>query len=216
MKHLIVIVSSILLISGCAATSDIDNENVNVTFNIRAGAGWGGIIEDTKIDAVTGATNIGFTSGVHSSINIYGHMIESGLDMQTYNQSYTYNDELESFNGKRDFSLTEISIPLTYNFQFINDADMESILHIKLGLSGSYIVSADIKDNGTPPDYSLRKFSIGPTFGISVIPFRLTDTMKLGFYFDLTRGSKIYDDFYISSDAGYMSGMKFGLLLKIK
>ena len=216
MKSNLLIALFAILLLGCATTSDVEKKEVSVSYDVRAGAGWGGIIEDTQVDAVTGATNLGLTAGIHPSINIHGHVVETGVDIQTYSQSFTYNDTEAGYAGKRDFNLTELSIPLTYNFQFFNNADMESIVQVRLGLTAGYIISNKITDSGTVPDYTLNSFSIGPTLGITAIPFKLSDNIRLGLYFDLTRASQVYEEIYISEDSGDMSSLRLGLFLKFK
>ncbi len=216
MKSKMAIAFMISILLSCATTSDVEKEKVGVSYDIRAGAGWGGIIEDTQVDAVTGATNLGFTAGIHPAINIHGYVVETGIDVQTYSQSFTYNDPDAGFDGKRDFSLTELSIPLTYNFQFFNNSDLESIVQVRLGLTAGYIISDKITNNGTVPEYTLDNFSIGPTLGLTAIPFKLSDNMRLGFYFDLTRASEVYKDIYITEDSGDMSSLRLGLFVKFK
>ena len=209
MRYLYLIFPLFFLLSGCAS--------IQTTFNVQAGASWGGIIEDTEIDAVTGATNMGIGLGVHPAININRRLVETGLDFLTYNQSWTYLDGSENYDGKRDLRFGELRVPLTYNFQLFRDDNDEGLLQIKLGLSAGYILYHNFTDNGTVPDYTLDNFSIGPSFGISTIPIKLGDKLQLGFYLDALRASKVYSDHYLTTNnVGNMSNIKFGAVLKIR
>lgn len=209
MRYLLFAIPLLLLLSGCAS--------IKTTYNVQAGVSWGGIIEDSEIDAVTGATNLGVSLGVHPNIYIGRRLAETGLDFLTYNQSWTYLDAGENYDGRRNLKFGELRVPLTYNFQLFRNSDDEGLLQLKLGLSAGYILYHNFTDTGTVPDYSLDNFSIGPSFGISTIPIKLNDNLQLGFYLDVLRGSKVYKDEYITSDnVGNISNIKFGAVLKIR
>lgn len=209
MRFIYLTIPVIFLLTGCAS--------IKTTYNVQAGASWGGIIEDTEIDAVTGATNLGVSLGVHPAININRRMVETGLDFLTYHQSWTYLDAGENFDGTRDFKYGELRVPLTYNLQLFRNSDDEGLIQLKLGLSAGYIIYHKFADSGTVPDYSLDNFSIGPSFGISTIPIKLNDKLQLGFYLDALRGSKVYKNHYITTDnVGNISNIKFGAVLKIR
>lgn len=209
MRYLFLIIPAICLLTGCAATK--------TTYNIQAGGSWGGIIEDTEIDAVTGATGMGISLGVHPAFHIHRRMLETGVDFLTYNQFFTYSDNEENYDGKRDFKFGELRVPITYNFQLFRDNNDEGLLQIKLGLSAGYLLYENINDSGTVPDYTFDKFSIGPTLGLSIIPIKLGDKLQLGLYLDVVRASKVYKDHYITTDnIGNLSNLKFGAVLKIQ
>lgn len=209
MRNLYLYIPILILIAGCAS--------VKPTYNVQAGGSWGGIIEDTEIDAVTGATKMGISLGVHPNINIGRRLVETGLDFLTYNQSWTYLDAGENYDGNRDLNYGEVRVPLTYNFQLFRDKNDEGLIQIKLGLSAGYILYHKFSDSGTVPDYTLDNFSIGPSFGISTIPIKLNEKLQLGFYLDALRGSKVYKDQYITTDnVGNVSNIKFGAVLKIR
>ena len=218
MKNLFVIIPTLCLLMGCSTTSKVENSKQNIiTYNIQVGTSWGGIIEDTKIDAVTGATSSSINFGFHPEFNILDKNIETGIDFLYYKQSFTYLDNVEGFDGKREFRFAELRVPLTYNFQLFKNEYSEGRLLIKLGLSAGYRVYENIEQIGTVPDYTFDEFSIGPTLGLSTTPFTINNKLKLGFYLDLVRGSKVYEDPYITTDeVGNMSNMKFGILLKFR
>ncbi len=198
-----------VLLSGCAA--------IETTYDIQAGANWGGIIENSDIDAVSGATRASANIGIHPVFDIRGRMVETGIDFLNYNQSFTYMDITENYDGKRDFRYGELRLPLTYNIQFFRDENNRGRLLLKLGLSGGYRIYENIEDSGTVPDYTFNRFSLGPVFGLSSTPLKISDRLDMGFYFDFMRGTKIYDDFYISPELmGNISNIKFGVVLKVK
>ncbi|KPL13888.1 MAG: hypothetical protein AMS26_12770 [Bacteroides sp. SM23_62] len=208
MKYICLTIPVIFLLAGCAVTK--------TSYHIQAGGSWGGIIEDTKMDAVTGATKMGVNLGVHPAVNINRRLVETGLDFLTYNQSWMYFDAGENYDGKRDLKFGELRFPLTYNFQLFRDSNDEGQLQIKLGLSAGYILYHKFTDSGTVPDYTLDNFSIGPAFGLSTIPIKLNDKLQLGLYLDFVRVSKVYKDLYITTDnVGNLSNIKFGAVLRI-
>lgn len=218
MKNICLILSLCLLL-GCSTTSEVANSNQKLlnSHNFQAGGSWGGIIEDTKIDAVSGATKSSVNIGFHPTLNIHGHLIETGIDFLHYNQTFTYFDNTNNYDGKREFNYSEIRLPITYNFQFLKNTNNEGQLIIKLGMSLGYRISENIKNSGEVPDYTFDKFSIGPTLGLSTIPFKLNDKYRLGIYVDFVRASKIYKDYYtVADDLGNMSNLKFGIVLNIK
>ena len=61
-----------------------------------------GIPGISETDAITGATKSSFNAGIHSEINIKGHVIETGLDHFGFDQSVTYDLSSFNVNGKRD------------------------------------------------------------------------------------------------------------------
>jgi hypothetical protein len=160
---------------------------------------------------------LGVSLGVHPDFYIGRRLLETGFDLLTYHQSWTYLDAGENYDGTRDFKFCELRVPLTYNFQLFRNSDDEGLFQLKLGLSAGNIIYHKFTNNGTVPDYSLDNFSIGPSFGISTIPIRLNDKLKLGFYLDALKGSKVYKDHYITTDnIGNISNIKFGAVLQLR
>jgi len=218
MRNSFLLLPWVLLIS-CASTTKLsdDDRAVKIGYNLHVGSSWGGVIEDATIDAVTGATKFGFNIGVHPTIDIRGRMIETGLDYIQYNQSFSYQDSEAGFNGERKLNYGELRVPVTYNFQLFRDKDNEGILQLKLGLSAGYRIHENIEDSGNNPAFTFDKFSIGPTLGVSIVPFKISENYKLGLYFDVMRGSKVYTDEYtVINDFGQLSSIKFGLMLRMR
>lgn len=213
-----VFVLLVLLISSASTTkSTEDDPKLKIAYNFHAGSSWGGIIEDGTIDAVSGATKFGLNLGVHPTFDINGRMLETGLDYIQYNQSFTYQDAETGYDGVRNLNYGELRVPLTYNFQLFRDENNEGILQLKLGFSAGYRIHEKIEHSGSTPNFSFDKFSIGPSFGIAVIPFNISDNYKLGFYVDFMRGSKVYSDDYTEvNDSGQLSNLKFGLMLRMR
>lgn len=219
MKYLYLVLLLLCFLVGCSSTFKVKNINQRLIANhiIQVGGNWGGIIEDNKIDAVTGATKSSIHIGYHPVLNIQGHVMETGIDFLNYNQSFTYLDHSNNFDGKREFNYAEIKLPITYNFQLFRDDNNEGRLIIKLGISSGYRIFESIKDSKNIPEYTFDKLSFGPTFGLSSTPIKLNNKLRIGIYLDFVRASKVYKDYYTVDDGvGNMSNLKFGAILKIR
>jgi len=65
------------------------------------------------------------------------------------------------------------------------------------------------------PDYEFNNWNYDPELNITFSPFNLKRQYNIGFYLDLYRGSKIFNDVYHEADrVGNQSFMKFGLILQ--
>ncbi|MEI6089965.1 MAG: hypothetical protein WCR42_05910 [bacterium] len=215
-----------LLLTGCAVSNQSADraQSCKLVYSVNAGLNNGGIIENTDfstattipVDAVTGATKMGFHVGGRVAMPLWNNAIESGLDVMTNNQIFKYNDLKNEFVGNRNIWTTQIMVPLTWNFGFFKKSDPLGMFKIKLGWVLQYnMLSVKDSDYQLPlPEYFVRSFSSGPTLGFSVTPFTFKNGSKLGVYFDAYRGSKIYDDFY-NDDFFKMPGssyLKYGIL----
>jgi len=100
-------------------------QNKRTSISILAGLSAGGLVENTimsgisglsETDAITGTTKSSFNAGIHSEINIKGHVIETGLDYPGFDQSFTYDLPSFNVNGVKDVRFHQLRLPMTYNF----------------------------------------------------------------------------------------------------
>ena len=180
--------------------------------SLRAGGSWGGVVEETTVDGISGATNLSWHTGAHVEFYFNRNSIESGLDFIQYRQQISYNIPANQMEGRLDLNLSELRVPLTYNFRLLSSPVNENLLNLKLGVSAGFLVGEDAGISGTVPEYSVSGSNFGPTFGLSSTPVLLNNKQKLGLYIDFYRGSKVFDDmFHDASDTGGFSNLKFGL-----
>jgi len=217
---------SFIMINSCSTTEQTTATDRKLKFSIQGGANLGGIIENTDmtvvpnvkvppeatVDAFTGATRIGFNVGVHINKTLKRNQIEAGIDYMNNHQTFTYNDAENMYIGVRELNVSQVLFPLTYNFVFLRKQFPHADIQLKAGYLGQ-LNFISTSETGALPEYSLNVWSNGLTLGISAFPFRFNNGSKLGFYFDLHRGSQIYEDYYNQSSFK-MSGssfMKFGV-----
>jgi hypothetical protein len=216
-----------LLIGSCTAT---DKAQRAYKVSVQAGLNKGGIVENTdltvvpnakpkagKPDAYSGATSMGGNIGIHVNKPLAYGEIESGLDYMYNNQTFTYTDQGNMYNGIRKLSVNQVMIPLTYNFDFFKRSLPYAEIQLKIGYLGQLNF---VSENGTGilPEYSINHWSNGVVFGISAYPFRFANGSKLGFYVDAYRGTQIYKDYY-NRESFEMPGSSFikgGLRYRIK
>jgi hypothetical protein len=213
-------------INSCS-TSQQTNTDRNLKFSIQAGANKGGITEntdmavvpgaETNVDAFTGATNTGINAGVHFNKPLKYNQVEAGIDYMYGSQTFTYKDAVNNYSGKRELKVSQIMIPLTYNFVLFRRLAPEADIQLKLGYTGQLNFVSE-SGTGTLPDYSINQWSNGATLGISAFPVQFNNGSKLGFYFDAYRGTQVYKDFYnqTSFEMPGSSFMKFGLKYQLK
>lgn len=216
------LVSLCLVVVNSCSTSQQTNTDRSLKFSIQAGANKGGITENTDmtvvpgaentVDAFSGATNYGINTGIHISKPLKYNQVESGLDYMYSNQTFTYNDVVNNYTGVRELKVSQIMIPLTYNFLLFRDLFPNGEIQLKLGYNGQLNFVAE-SGTGTLPDYTIKPWSNGATLGISAFPYQFKNGSKLGFYFDAYRGTQVYEDYYNqkSFEMPGSSFMKFGL-----
>ncbi len=207
--HLIGLIS-LLLIWGCTSTLETANPNSGLNPQLRLEGGYakGGITENTDmeaiasdvpVDAFSGATNPGFYAGVHATESFRKNAIEAGIDFIHNSQTFSYNDDLNGFNGERKIGVSQLNLPVTYNLRLFSSRQKENLLSVKLGFVAQYNMLNVQDDNPTLPDYSHDKFSNGLTFGVEFFPFHFGIGDALGIRVDGYRGSQTYSDFYNQS-----------------
>lgn len=200
----------IFLLISCASTnkmSQTEDEKWKPDFRVQAGINHGGIVENTdmseienvEVDAFSGATKTGFNAGIHTLLPIKRNNIEIGVDYMQNNQTFTYKDVLNAFNGEREVKTSQFIVPLTYNIGVLRKKYSEGLFQIKIGYVFQFN-SFNISDKSPNlPAYTTNNLSSGLTLGLATTPITLMNDTKLGCFFDIYRGSQVYDDFYNKS-----------------
>ena len=215
----------IVVINSCSVSNKTFKDN-RLRLSVQAGSNLGGITENTDlsvvpgvkvpieatVDAFSGETNVGINIGIHASKPLKRNQVESGIDYMYNQQSFKYTDAGNMYIGIRELKVSQIMLPLTYNFvlfkRFLPDAEIQ----LKVGYLGQ-LNFVSTSSTGILPDYSINRWSNGATFGISAFPVHFNSGSKLGIYVDGYRGTQIYEDYY--NQASYempgSSFIKFGL-----
>lgn len=190
----------------CAVT---EKSQRSIKISLNAGLNKGGITENTDlsivpdampadeatIDAYSGETRTGINAGIHANKPLKFGEIESGLDYMYNYQTFTYADKGNMYIGVRNLSVSQIMVPLTYNFNLLKRSLPEAEIQLKLGYMAQ-INLVNEEGTGILPEYEINKWSNGALFGISAYPLKFRNGSKLGFYIDGYRGSQIYEDYY--------------------
>jgi len=218
---------SFIIINSCSTTRQTTATGRKLKFSLQGGANIGGITEntdmtvvpnvETTVDAFSGATQTGFNVGMHINKTLKRNQIEAGIDYMYNHQSFTYNDAENMYNGVRELNVSQVLFPLTYNFVFLKKRLPHADIQLKAGYMGQ-LNFISTHETGVLPEYSLNAWSNGLTLGISTFPFQFNNGSKLGFYFDMYRGSRIYEDYYNQSSFAMpgSSFMKFGVKYQFK
>lgn len=228
-RTITILVLTLFFIGSCKspfkASEDASSWN-SLELKVQAGGNKGGITENTDIanepgagvDAFSGATQTGFNLGARIALPVKSNAVETGIDIMHNRQTFTYNDPEHDFLGIRDLGLTQLMMPLTWNFGIINHPQNGRQLELKFGPVIQYNV-LDVSDPGARlPDYDFNSFSAGLSAGLAASPLVFNNGSKLGFYIECYRGSQIYKDFYNQSgfEEPGSSFAKFGIVYQFK
>jgi hypothetical protein len=207
------------------ASEDTSSSN-SLELKVQAGGNTGGITENTDIanepgagvDAFSGATQTGFNLGARIAVPVKNNAVETGIDIMHNRQIFTYNDPEHDFLGKRDLGLTQLMLPLTWNFGIISHPQHGRQLELKFGPVIQYNMLYVYDSGSRLPDYDLNIFSTGFSAGLTATPLVFNNGSKLGFYIEGYRGSQIYEDFYNQSgfEEPGSSFAKFGIVYQFK
>ncbi len=210
-------------IISCNFQPGVINQNRSL-ISLAGGLTYGGINDNqdydaasgaTQVDGISGATKIGYSGGLHTAVNLNGHIIETGLDYTTFRQTISYKAVDAAYSGDRDIEYAQLRLPLTYNLQFFKNRFSYSQLAVKLGFSAGYTVSKSVTSGQYLPDHTFDNFEAGPLLGLIYYPYMSRGRMRLGIYMDLYRGTKFFEDAYhTSGEVGGQSFIKVGLLLQ--
>jgi len=215
----------LVIINSCS-TSQQTHTDRSLQFSIQAGSNKGGITEntdmtvvpgaETTVDAFSGATNYGINTGIHVTKPLKYNKVEGGLDYMYNIQTFTYTDAANNYSGVRELKVSQIMLPLTYNFVLFRNLFPNADIQLKLGYTGQLNFVSE-SSTGTLPDYSVKPFSNGATVGISAFPYQFKNGSKLGFYLDAYRGTQVYVDYYNqkSFEMPGSSFMKFGIKYQV-
>jgi len=132
-------------------------------------------------------------------------------------QQFIFYDAVYKYQGIRELKVSQVMIPLTYKFVLFRKLAPKADIQLKLGYTGQ-LNFVSVSSTGILPDYSIKPWSNGATFGISAFPVQLNNGSKLGFYFDAYRGTQVYEDYY-NRESFEMPGssyMKFGVKYQLK
>jgi hypothetical protein len=205
------------------ATTDVERTN-KFTYSLQAGFNKGGMTENTNmadipgagIDAFSGATRSGFNAGARVSYPIKSFALEAGLDFMNNGQTFTWNDPISGYAGSRDFSTNQLMIPTTINIGVFKKSYKDGLVQFKLGHLLQYNLVSVKNESGLLPDYAIKKWSNGFTFGIATTPFQLSNGARLGLFLEAYRGSQIFEDQYnlSSFEMPGSSFAKFGVIYK--
>ena len=222
---------SIIIINSCSSPRKTTVTDMKLKFSLQGGANIGGITENTDmtvvpnvkvppeatVDAFTGATRIGINVGMHINKTLKRNQIEAGIDYMYNHQTFTYTDAENTYIGVRELNVSQVLFPLTYNFVLLRNPFPHADIQLKAGYLGQ-LNFISTSETGVLPEYSINPWSNGVTLGISAFPFQFNTGSKLGFYFDMHRGSQIYEDYYNQSSFKMpgSSFMKFGVKYQFK
>ena len=201
----------IALQSGTNIGGITENTDMNIIPNIRVPA-------ESNVDAFTGATQLGYNIGVHIDKKLKNNQVETGLDYMYNYQTFNYNDASNFYIGVRRLNVSQIMLPLTYNFVLFRNLESKADIQLKVGLLGQFNSISTNETGISLPAYSTNNWSFGPIFGLSACPFKFNNGKKLGVYYEVYRGSQIYEDYYNLPDFEMpgSSFMKFGLRYQFK
>lgn len=220
MKKLYYLILTTLSLS-CSGTRGL-NEQAN--FKVYGGVNHGGIIENTDlkamdqvpVDAYSGATHIGFSAGARYAYPLKNHGLQTGLDLMGNKNSFSYQDDINGYNGKRELYTTQVRIPLLFAFHLFKDEGGIPLVKLNLGLSGGLVFCSELNSEGIVPEYEVSSFSLGPAVGFEIYPFKLGKQSTLGFSFELFRSMQAsYKDFYQQGDMPGTSYLRFGIVYGI-
>lgn len=216
-------------ITACTSTSNLPTKKTKwkPRLQIQGGINKGGITENrdfastsnTSVDGFSGATrSIGPNVGAHIILPLKRNAFETGIDYINNKQTFKYNNSSTDSRGYRGLNVSQFMLPITYNIGLFKLSNQQPLCFLKLGYLVQYNVVGATDSGQNLPAYSYNRWSKGITIGLSSTPIMLKNGASIGFYFDVYRGSKIYDDIY-NDDTYKMPGssfIKFGFIYQLK
>lgn len=207
--NILVWILVIQVLSSCSLTRNSVSDKT-LKFSLQGGFNVGGITENTdmsvvpnvrvpteaNVDAFSGATQVGYNAGFHVNKKLKNNQIESGLDYMFDYQTFNYIDAGNFYIGVRRLQVSQFMLPLTFNLTLFGNLFPKAEVQLKIGFIGQANFISTNDTGISLPDYSVKPYSFGPTFGLSVYPFQFNNGNKLGCYLDGYRGNQIYEDYY--------------------
>jgi hypothetical protein len=228
MKTKTLILVGMMSLAGCVGNREIskDDQKRKIHFGVEAGANKGGIVENTdmsyingaSVDAFSGATRIGGHVGGHATLPVGRNDVQVGMDYMYSPQTFTYDDDVNGYFGTRKINLSQFIMPFTYNLNLFKSSLPAGTICLKLGGALEYNL-ASIKDNGSHlPGYTIHPFTGGVALGISTLPVKFKDNSRMGLSFDVYKGSQIFEDLYNRKEFKMptSSYMKLSLIYQFK
>lgn len=217
------------VITACTSTTNLPDKTTKwkPRLQLQAGLSKGGIAENRdfastpniSVDGFSGATrSVGPNAGAHVILPLKRNAFETGIDYMYNKQTFKYNDLLNNYVGYRGLRVSQFMLPITYNIGLFKLANQQPLCFLKLGYLVQYNLLGVTNSGQSLPGYSYNHWSKGVTIGLSSTPVVLKNGTLLGIYFDVYRGSKIYDDFYnsVAYKTPGSSFLKFGLIYQFK
>ena len=205
-NKIIILIFSMLLMGGCNTSRQTvaDTETKKVQYSVQLSSSRGGIVENTRmedvtgagVDAFSGATRRGISAGARVALPVGRHFLEAGVDYMYSGQTFTFNDVQNQFTGKRKLGTHQIMFPTTFNLSLFTQNHPNGLLQIKLGHLLQLNNVSVRNETGSLPGYHLTPWSNGFLFGIHLIPVRLINGARMGLFIEGYRGSQIYQDHY--------------------
>ncbi len=205
-----VFVSALLLLAGCSGGKTLTPKITKYT-----GATYGGIIEDTEVDAISSATYPRIGTGVRGEFQLANQTFETGIGWNWLAQEFEYNDPAAGFVGTRTLGYHQLRVPLTWNIPLFKDARGRAPLIFKLGVSGGATLGACIRNSSNLPNYDFTTLDAGLQAGMAVFPFQWNRKKDIGMLIEFYRGTSIFEDAYIDApDYGNNSMILIGLAIR--
>jgi hypothetical protein len=228
-KTLLKVLTILYIIMGSCISQNISGDKKSQSkFNLsfQAGLNKGGMVENTNmeeipgvaVDAFSGATRKGFNIGTRASYPIGKVRLESGIDFMQNSQTFTYNDALNQYIGKRDFATNQYMIPTTLNFRIMTRNHSDGLFQLKLGHMMQYNAIRLKNEHGSLPSWSANKWSNGALLGLTYTPFTLGNGSRIGLFIEGYRGKQIYEDHYNQSSFEMPGSafFKYGIIYNIR
>lgn len=164
-NYLVTLLTSLLVIGACSnKTTTSNSSRLQIRYRIQAGANKGGITENTNlklvegasIDAFSGATRTGINVGARAIIPLKRNSIETGLDYMYNNQTFTYSDVTNGYEGTRKVNLSQIMLPVTYSIPLFRKRLEGGLFQVKLGYLAQINIYGIKSSNANLPKYSTK------------------------------------------------------------
>mgnify|MGYP006282843423 CR=1 FL=1 len=202
-----------MLLAGAVAVSALP-----AAFVARAGHHFGGIIDNSSVDAVSGATQWGYRAGVGAQVAIGRHHVEAGLEYLHFAQSISYADATEGFDGSYDLSYNEMRIPLSYNLNLLENSDGKPLGVVRTGPCLGFVFGEQSDSSGTVPAYETGGAEMGVLLSGTLYPLRRPGGFSFGVCCDFYRGfTSFFRDPYHEKnhfEHGRLSTLGLGLVVR--
>jgi hypothetical protein len=215
-----------LLLIACSPVKHAEKTTRKPEISVYAGVNKGGItentdleqMENTSVDAYSGATQPGINAGTTVQLPVLKNQIETGLTLMWNPKKMRYNDAQRNYYGTRAINLYQLMVPITYNLGIFRSKYPHGLLQLKVGYLMQFNFASANNTGLQLPDYTINTYSGGAIFGLATTPFRLPNGNSVGLFIDVYRGSQIYKDVYNKStfEEPGSSFFKAGIVYRFK